>query len=107
MFVDLPDLPHGPGGRPARQRFDPGRLLSTPGAEAALYEAKQDFLPLLSRHLAGDWGDLCDEDRAANDRALEHGGRLFSSYELLGGTKLWCITEADRSATTFLLPSEY
>lgn len=25
-------------------------------------------------------GDLCDEDKAANDDALEHGGRLMSAY---------------------------
>lgn len=107
MFVDLPDPPTPPDGHPTVPRFDPGRILATPGAEAALYEAKEDFLPLLARHLAGDWGDLCDEDRASNDRALRSGGRLFSAYALGTGLKLWCVTESDRSATTFLLPSEY
>jgi hypothetical protein len=49
-----------------------------------------------------------DEDRRANDRALLEGTRLLSTYMLCDGkTKVWIITEADRSATTVLLPDEY
>lgn len=33
--------------------------------------------------------------------------RLLSAYNLPTGTKVWIITEGDRSATTLLLPSEY
>ena len=62
---------------------------------------------LLRRHIMGDWGDLCPEDKAANDQALETGGRLFSAYHLKSGVKVWLITEADRSVTTFLFPEEY
>lgn len=84
--------------------FAPGRIVSTQGALATF---SSDQLPrCLRRHLGGDWGDLCDEDKDANEQALTHGGRLFSSYELPEG-KLWIITEADRSVTTFLLPEEY
>lgn len=86
-------------------RFDLGRLLSTPGALEALDPTEmQEFL---RRHVTGDWGDCCPLDRNANDDALEHGGRLFSVYHTAKGEKIWLITEADRSATTFLLPSEY
>ncbi len=65
--------------------------------------------PALKRHLAGDWGELCDDDRSSNQLALTHGDRLFSSYDIDAGdeSRLWIITEADRSSTTLLLPSDY
>ena len=60
----------------------------------------------LARHEQGDWGDVDDGDKAANDDDLEHGGRLVSAYTI-DSTKVWLITEADRSATTALFPHEY
>ena len=60
----------------------------------------------LKRHANGDWGSLCEDDKKANEDALEYGGRLFSAYEFAGG-KIWIITEWDRSATTILFPEEY
>ena len=85
--------------------FQPGQIVATPGA---LDIAGQgiDLLALLQRHLTGDWGDLYPEDKAENDFSLKHGYRLLSSYYTPFG-KLWIITEADRSVTTFLLPEEY
>ena len=59
------------------------------------------------RHMAGDWGDVDEEDKAANDQALTDGSRLLSAYRTAAAKKLWIITEADRSATTILLPEEY
>jgi hypothetical protein len=88
-------------------KFAPGRLLATPGALRAIDEARDSTLHLLSRHIGGDWGDVDDEDKAANDFDLAHGGRLLSAYTLSTGVKVWIITEADRSATTILLPEEY
>jgi hypothetical protein len=61
----------------------------------------------IERHLAGDWGDVCDDDRVANELALQSGVRLFSAYKRGGMPKLWVITEGDRSATTVLFPDEY
>ncbi len=61
---------------------------------------------LLDRHVLGDWGDVCDEDKGLNDDAVQHGDRILSSYTV-GKSKLWVITEADRSSTCILLPSEY
>jgi hypothetical protein len=61
---------------------------------------------MLSRHRSGDWGDVPTEDALANEAAAIHGNRVISSYEV-AGERLWVITEADRSATTFLLPEEY
>ena len=36
----------------------------------------------LIRHSNCDWGDLCDQDRASNDLALQEGSRLLSSYTI-------------------------
>lgn len=58
------------------------------------------------RHSQGDWGEMCEEDKQANEDALIHGDRLFSSYTL-NDWKVWIITEWDRSVTTILFPSEY
>jgi hypothetical protein len=60
----------------------------------------------LTRHINGDWGDLCDEDKKVNDEALTSRDRILSVYHI-GETKIYIITEADRSATTVLLPEEY
>ncbi len=86
-------------------RFDLGQLFSTPGALEAL--EPNEMHAFLRRHVTGDWGDCCPLDRNANDDALEHGGRLFSFYHTARGEKIWLITEADRTVSTFLLPSEY
>jgi hypothetical protein len=88
-------------------RFELGQLVATPGALAALDEAGTSPAELIGRHLQGDWGTVDKEDWAANDRALRDGERLLSAYMLETGTKVWVITEWDRSATTLLLPSEY
>ncbi len=87
--------------------FQPGQTLATPGALQAFQEAKQAPEEFLARHLKGDWGDLEDEDKQENELSLKHGFRLLSSYRLKTGAKIWVITEADRSATTLLLPDEY
>ena len=92
--------------------FDLGRTLATPGALAALEEARQLPAELILRHSRGDWGDLDDDDKRANDDALRNGSRILSAYILGTGTKIWIITEAAddkgrRSATTCLLPEEY
>lgn len=87
--------------------FDLGQVVGTPGALQALTKAGQDPTELLARHVTGDWGDLCEEDVAENRLSVEQGYRILSSYELETGEKIWLITEADRSATTFLLPGEY
>lgn len=87
--------------------FPLGRLLSTPGALRALAYARHPPEEFLQRHASGDWGEVCAEDKALNDRAVTEGTRLLSAYTLASGKRLWIITEADRSATTLLLPEEY
>jgi hypothetical protein len=88
-------------------RFTLGQVVATPGALRAF--SRNGELPerFLGRHLSGDWGVVCDDDRYANEEALQIGARLLSAYFLSDGTKIWIITEADRSSTCVLLPEEY
>jgi hypothetical protein len=79
----------------------------TPGAEEALMIAGQTGIEFLRRHISQNWGELSDEDARANELSLKKGSRLLSAYRTAKGQKLWVITEADRSSTTILLPSEY
>ena len=61
----------------------------------------------MKRHVAGDWGEVCDEDRVTNEFALQHGDRLFSVYKKESVPTIWIITECDRLVTTMLFPDEY
>ena len=91
--------------------FVPGNMVMTPGVGRlgrllAPDELILEVAVLISRHLKGDWGDVDDEDKAANDAALVNGERLVGSYKI-DDTKVWIITEWDRSVLTVLLPDEY
>ena len=88
-------------------RFETGQIVAPPGAMEKVNP--QARVASLRRHVSGDWGDVDDEDRAANDADVIAGGRLLSVYPIPGepDEKFWIITEADRSVTTFLLPEEY
>jgi len=86
--------------------FKLGQIVSTPGAKEALSQPGVDWMALLMRHSTGDWGDLDAEDKRANDDAVMNGDRILSAYNLSTGARIWIITEADRSATRFLLPEE-
>ena len=88
-------------------RFPLGQVVATPGALEALQAAQQDPLELLARHASGDWGDLDEEDKQENELSVKQGFRILSAYTLSTDVKVWVITEADRSATTLLLPAEY
>ena len=88
-------------------RFALGQTVITPGAVEALQLAGQTAIEFLRRHVAGDWGEISDDDVKENELSLEQGFRLLSRYETRKGERFWIITEADRSATTILLPSEY
>lgn len=95
------------GAKEFKPKFELGDVVITPGALKALEEAGQSPWEFLSRHQAGDWGELCEEDKEENELSLREGFRLFSAYTTRKGVKIWIITEADRSATTLLLPEEY
>ena len=87
------------------QKFKLGRMATTPGV---LHTYTPEYMAdCVKRHATGDWGDLDDEDKQANEEALVNGERIFSHYENAEGDRLYIITEWDRSVTTLLLPEEY
>lgn len=91
-------------------KFNPGKIVVTCGVNNEM--DRNDTFAMhvrlsLERHLAGDWGNLCDEDRVMNESALLEGDRLFSAYTKEGVPPIWIITECDRSVTTILFPDEY
>ena len=89
------------------KKLNLGHIVATPGALEALRDADISSAHLLMRHVSGDWGSVSRSDAKANDAALIHGDRVLSSYVLSTGVTIWIITEADRSATTLLLPEDY
>jgi hypothetical protein len=100
--------PHSHTNREAGvARFALGQTVITPGAAEALQLAGQTAIEFLRRHVAGDWGELSGDDIKENELSLEQGFRLLSRYQTTKGEWFWIITEADRSATTILLPIEY
>jgi hypothetical protein len=88
-------------------RFTLGRVVATPGALRALQKAEQHPAEFLDRHVTGDWGEVPDADKQENELSVAQGFRILSAYTTSAGDKIWILTEADRSATTLLLPEEY
>ena len=102
-------------------RFPLGQIVATPGALELLQETGFSAAALISRHVHGDWGDLCEEDRAENEFAVSRRLRIMSCYRLVDAERLaatplekrsglptlWIISEADRSVTTALRPCDY
>ena len=84
-----------------------GAIYITPGAQAEFGDEREKYVTLLSKHQQGEWGDLCPDDKTANDHAVVTGSRVLSAYLLESGKRVWIITEAGREATTILLPEEY
>ncbi len=87
------------------RRIPLGSVVITPNALDHLNPS--DVCASLRRHAHGDWGDVCPQDVEENERSLTDGCRLLSAYTARNGVKFWIITEADRSATTILLPEDY
>lgn len=82
-----------------------GRTVITANAKNILTDS--DIENALNRHQSGDWGELCEEDKQVNEKALKDGDRILSVYISSGGKRFWVITEADRSCTTVLMPEDY
>ena len=87
--------------------FPLGMVVGTQGAVAALEAAGQRPEEFLDRHAYGDWGDVPAADKDENDFSHTYGFRILSAYTTKTGEHIWVLTEADRSATTLLLPNEY
>lgn len=80
----------------------------TQGALSAAKNSGDCLIKFVRRHQSGDWGELCEDDKLENEKAVRlRDRRIFSAYYLSDGTKIWVITERDFSATTILLPEEY
>ena len=102
----VPKLRRSLGGALVSALFELGRIVATPAALSVL--APEEPLVLLQRHQSGDWGDVPPADARENRLSVKRGFRVLSSYRVgPDGVKLWVLTEADRSSTTILLPSEY
>lgn len=86
--------------------FQLGQLIITPAALDLLARMAVNAAELIQRHQRGEWGCISAEDAVENENAIVDGLRILSSYQL-GDECIWIITEADRSATTLLLPEEY
>lgn len=96
----------------SQMKFHLGQVVATTGALQALEQSGESPSKFIGRHVQGDWGEVCDDDKKLNDEALIDGGRILSAYRTANGTKFWIITEAtddkgNRAATTILLPEEY
>lgn len=97
--------PDAAAATPNPNAIAPTPLYMTPGARDNVHP--EDLIVCIARHFAGDWGDLSPDDRAENVLAVLEGLRVFSVYHDRHGVKFYIISEADRSATTCLLPEEY
>ena len=91
----------------SRQRFPLGRIVATPAALDAMAKSGDSAHGLLMGHVTGDFGTVCKADWKANEDAIVQGERVFSAHLLKDGQKIWVITEADRSSSTILMPSDY
>lgn len=85
--------------------FPLGQCVITANAQNTLHP--DDAQRALHRHAQGDWGELCPDDLAENQRALRDGLRLFSRYTDRSGRVHYVITECDRSVTTLLMAEDY
>lgn len=91
-------------------KFDLGTLMHSAGVHQRMtddYEFHNFVVKSLGYYVGCEWGDTCTEDAALNEEAIINGDRIFAAYVHKDGTKIWIITEADRSYTTILFPSEY
>lgn len=86
--------------------FALGQIVATPAVLDHLDRHDVNVQDYLARHVCGDWGQVPAEDAAENERSVRQGFRVLSAYDI-AGERVWIITEADRSATTLLFPSEY
>ncbi len=90
-----------------KPKFSLGECVATLGALAAFEQTGENITTFLARHQSGDWGEVDEQDTQENDISVVRDFRILSAYRLADGTRIWIITEADRSSTCVLLPEEY
>lgn len=95
------------------KKFNPGQICITHGALDVFSQPRpreQTLETLLMRHVSGDFGDVDEADRRANEIAMTDGNMILSSYRLDAETTIWIISDpaddAGRRVTTVLLPEE-
>jgi hypothetical protein len=86
--------------------FSLGQIVATPAVLEHFNSHHVSIQHYLSRHVCGDWGEICADDKAENGLSVEQGFRILSAYTV-AGEKILIITEADRSSTCALFVSEY
>lgn len=95
----------------AGKKFDLGRMVVTKGVGEKMKEDRsfQVFVQVsIGKYVHRDWGQTCEEDAKANNRAIQNGERIRAVYKQpRTDTTIWIITEADRNVTTILFPDEY
>jgi hypothetical protein len=79
--------------REATARFALGRVVVTPSALQRAEEHGLNLLALLARHVVGDWGETCAQDKRTNDAAVKDGSRILSVYGE-GNERIWIITDS-------------
>ena len=87
--------------------FELGQIVTTPAVLEAFRKTGESPMKFIDRHVTGDWDHMNKNDRHANELSLQSGARIFTAFDLQDQTRIWVITEADRSATTLLLPEDY
>ena len=86
-------------------KFNLGQIVITSNAHAVL--TPEDVSTALKRHSDCDWGELCAEDRAVNERGVRGQGMILSVYQSAKGIKFYVITDPGHEVTTLLLPEDY
>ena len=85
-------------------KFKIGRLIISPAALQAL--STDEICLAVDNHICGQWGDISDHDRAANELALSTSAPLLSVYHTDTGTELRVLTTGNRFVTTVYLPTD-
>jgi len=88
-------------------KFALGTVIATPNAIETLGRHGKSASEFIARHVTGDFGNLCEEDRELNEQALTEGSRIMSVYKLNETDTVYVITEADRSSTCCLMAEDY
>ena len=93
------------------KKFDLGQVVVSKGVDEKMKGDRsfRVFVQVsIGRYVHRDWGQTCDEDAKANNRAIQNGERIRAVYKQpRTDTTIWIITEADRSVTTIVFPDEY
>jgi hypothetical protein len=85
-------------------KFNLGRLVISPAALQTISE--DEICRAIDKHVLGQWGDVSDHERDANELAISTASPLLSVYHTNAGMELRVLTTGDRLTTTIYLPSE-